>query len=165
MSYSSEFADRIRKILSSQTTFVEKEMFGRVAFMVDDKMCVGINQDKRTGVDRLMARIDPEFYYSALKREGCREMDFAGRPMIGFVFVHPEGYANEEDLVFWIGKSLEYNRVVPVSTVKKKRALLAPPEKKIRTVKPLPKYKPPKAKTVKSPAAAGTKKVVANKKK
>lgn len=28
-----------------------------------------------------------------------------------------------------LSKSLEYNRVVPVSTVKKKRALLAPPEK------------------------------------
>jgi hypothetical protein len=56
MSYSSAFADRMRKILSSQTAFIEKEMFGGVAFMVDDKMCVGINQDKRTGVDRLMAR-------------------------------------------------------------------------------------------------------------
>lgn len=83
MAYSSVFADRIRKILTPQVVFVEKEMLGGVAFMVDDKMCVGINQDKRTGVDRLMARIDPEFYYSPLKREGCREMDFAGRPMIG----------------------------------------------------------------------------------
>jgi len=165
MAYSSAFADRIRKILSSQTTFVEKEMLGGVAFMVDDKMCVGINRDKTTGVDRLMARIDPEFYYLALKREGCREMDFAGRPMVGFVFIHPEGYATDEDLVFWIGKSLEYNRVVPVSTVKKKRALLAPPEKKIRTVKPLPKYKPPKATAARSPASAGTKKVAASKKK
>jgi hypothetical protein len=165
MSYSSAFADRIRRILSSQTAFIEKEMFGGVAFMVDDKMCVGINQDKRTGVDRLMARIDPEFYYSALKREGCREMDFAGRPMIGFVFIHPEGYSSDEDLIFWIGKSLEYNRVVPVSTVKKKRALLAPPEKKIRTVKPLPKYTPPKTKAPKAPAKSGTKRVAASKKK
>lgn len=163
MPYSSAFADRIRKILSAQTAFAEKEMLGGIAFMVDDKMCVGINQDKRTGVDRLMARIDPEFHYSALKREGCREMDFAGQPMIGFVFIHPEGYASDEDLGFWIGKSLEYNRIAPASRVKKKRALLAPPEKKIRTVKPLPKYKPSKARNAQR--ESGSRKVTTRKKK
>ncbi len=165
MPYSSAFADRIRKLLSPQTAFVEKEMFGGVAFMVDDKMCVGINRDRSSGVERLMARIDPEFHYSALKREGCREMDFAGRPMIGFVFIHPEGYTTDADLAFWIGKTLEYNRVVPVSTAKKKRALLAPPEKKIRTVKPLPKYKPPKPRISGIPASGGRKKRTAGKKK
>lgn len=93
MSYSSAFADRMRKILSSQTAFIEKEMFGGVACMFDDKMCVGINQDKRTGVDRLMARIDPEFYYSALKISRVQS-----------------------------GRAGQHG--------KKKRALLAPPEKK-----------------------------------
>lgn len=130
MSYSSEFADRIRKILSSQTTFVEKEMFGGVAFMVDDKMCVGISRDKQTGEDRLMARVGPAFHTEALKRPGVREMDFAGRPMTGFVFIHPEGYNSDADLLFWIEKTLEFNRQAPTKPVKK-RALLAPKEKKV----------------------------------
>jgi hypothetical protein len=158
MAYSTAFADRIRKILSLQTTFAEKETIDGVAFLVNEKMCVAISRDKSSGVDRLMARIDPQFYYAALKRQGCHEMDFAGRPMVGFVFIHPEGYATEEDLVFWIGKSLEYNRVGPTSMVKKKRALLAPPEKKIHTIKPLPKYKPPKVKRAQPPTSSRTKK-------
>ena len=164
MSYSSEFADRIRKILSSQTTFVEKEMFGGVAFMVDDKMCVGISRDKVSGEDRLMARIGPGFHDEALKRTGCREMDFVGKPMTGFVFVHPEGYANDADLLFWIEKTLEFNKQAPVKPVKK-RALLAPKEKKnaVTPLKPAPKTQkksaapakktaPPKAKPTKKTA-------------
>lgn len=154
MAYASTFADRIRAILSQHVNFVEKEMFGGVAFMVDDKMCVGINRDKQTGEDRLMARISPDFYYTALKRAGCREMDFVGRPMIGFVFVHPEGYNSDEDLNFWIGKTLEYNRFMPPKTMNRKRALLAPPEKKITTVKPLPKFKGSATKPAAKPAAA-----------
>lgn len=138
---------------------MEKEMFGGVAFMVDDKMCVGINRDKKSGVDRLMARIGPGFHEEALKRPGCREMDFAGRPMMGFVFVHPEGYASDEDLKFWIEKTLDFNKQVPAKPVKK-RALLAPKEKKTTAppLKPAPKAKkkaiPPVKKVVKTKSAA-----------
>jgi hypothetical protein len=156
MPYSQEFAERIRKILKPLAEFLEKEMFGGVAFMVDEKMCVGINRDKVTGVDRLMARIGPGYHSEALKRPGCREMDFVGRPMTGFVFVHPEGYGSDEELTFWIEKTLEYNRLAPAKPPRKK---LVPKEPK-KTVVPLPK-KPGAAKLKPMKAAPAKKKVAA----
>ena len=82
--------------------------------MVDDKMCLGINQEK------LMARIDPGFYEEALTRKACVPMDFTGRVMQGFVFVNPEGIEKENDLEFWVDKCLEYNPIAKSSRKKKK---------------------------------------------
>jgi hypothetical protein len=82
--------------------------------MVNDKMCVGILQDD------LMARIDPEVYKAALQKEGCREMDFTGKPMKGFVFISPTGTEEEKDLNYWIELALEFNRKAKASKKKKK---------------------------------------------
>jgi TfoX N-terminal domain len=112
-------------------------MFGGIAFMVDEKMCVGISRDKVSGEDRLMARVGPGFHDEALKRAGVREMDFVGKPMTGFVFIHAEGYTNEADLQFWVDKTLEYNKVQPARPPKKKLVVKPP-----RTVTPMKKAPP-----------------------
>ena len=88
------------------------KMMGGICFMVDDKMCVGVHQD------RLMARVGPEFYPLALERPGCEKMELTKREMKGFVFVNPPGYETEEQLDMWIEKCLEYN---PVAKSSKKR--------------------------------------------
>ena len=72
--------------------------------MVNKKMCVGISGDD------LMARIDPEIYESALKKKGCREMDFTGRPMRGFVLVNPNWVKTKRDLEYWLNLALDYNK-------------------------------------------------------
>jgi hypothetical protein len=71
--------------------------------MVDDKMALGV-----TGED-LMVRLDPDIRELALKKKGCREMDFTGRPMKAFVFVGPSGTRSEKDLLGWVDRALEYN--------------------------------------------------------
>ena len=48
-------------------------------------MCCGVNGDD------LIVRLDPEREDKALARPHARPMDFAGRPMRGFVTVQPEG--------------------------------------------------------------------------
>ena len=78
-------------------------MMGGLCFMVDGKMCVGVEKA------RLMARIDPAIYEKALGRKGCVPMDFTGRPMRGFVFVQAEGYASDHDLASWLDLALEFN--------------------------------------------------------
>ena len=78
-------------------------MMGGLCYMVDDKMCVGVVKD------RLMARIDPDIYDEALSKPGCREMDFTGRPMKGFVFVEPVGIDMDEDLDYWVELCLDFN--------------------------------------------------------
>lgn len=115
MAYDEYLADRIRIVMKSgKVKFDEKNMMGGLTFMVDDKMCVGVLKNT------LMARIDPAIHDEALTRKGCREMDFTGRPMKGFVFVEPEGIDADDDLRYWIGLALEYNPKAKSSKKKKK---------------------------------------------
>jgi hypothetical protein len=58
----------------------------------------------------------------ALSRPGCKPMDFTGRPMKGFVFVHPEGYETEAQLRHWLELALDFNPRAQASKKKAKRA-------------------------------------------
>jgi TfoX/Sxy family transcriptional regulator of competence genes len=115
MAYSETLAKRVRNALAEQPEVEEKKMMGGLTFMVKGKMCVGIVRDE------LMARIDPEVYESALSRQGCREMDFTGRPMKGFVFISPEGTDRNGDLDYWIRLALDYNERAKASKKRKKK--------------------------------------------
>ena len=104
MAYNEHLADRVKKVLKEKRIpFEEKKMMGGHCFMVRSKMCMGVEKDM------LMARTDPEFYEKALKKKGCHEMDFTGRPMKGFVFVDPPGIDMDRDLNYWIQLCLDYN--------------------------------------------------------
>lgn len=103
MPYSEHLANRVREALQGVRRVDEKKMMGGLTFMVNGKMCVGVlNND-------LMARIDPARYEQALKRKGCREMDFTGKPMRGFVFVGPGGTSDKRSLTRWIELALAFN--------------------------------------------------------
>ena len=102
MAYDERLAARVRAMLDGQRV-EEKPMMGGLTFMVNGKMCVGIVKDD------LMARIGPKNQASALERRGCREMDFSGSPMRGYVFVGTEGTASEKDLKHWVTLALAFN--------------------------------------------------------
>lgn len=104
MAYNEQLADRVRDELDAQKVdFHELNMMGGLCFMVNDKMCVGVVGEQ------LMARIDPDIYHDALKKEGASEMNFTGRAMKGFVFVNPEGTDMDNDLAYWVELCVEYN--------------------------------------------------------
>ena len=113
MAYDEHLADRVRELLVNTEKVEEKKMMGGLAFMVDDKMCVGVNKDD------LMVRHDPELQEDLLERLGAREMDFTKRPMRGFTFVGPEGTERHADLKFWVDVALEFN---PLAKRSKKRS-------------------------------------------
>lgn len=113
MAYDEHLATRVRRFFNNRkVTFAEKRMMGGLCFLVADKMCVGVE------MERLMVRLDPEIYEAALKRKGSAPMDFTGRPMRGFVFVHAEGFNSAKDLNAWLGLALEFN---PKAKSSKKR--------------------------------------------
>lgn len=115
MAYDLYLAERIRNVfLKKGILFEEKKMMGGVCYLVNDKMCAGITNN------RLMARIDPEIHEDTLSKKGCREMDFTGRTMKGFVYVEPEGIDMESDLNYWIQLALDYNPKAKSSKKKKK---------------------------------------------
>lgn len=113
MAYSDYLAERVRQALSKSNITDEKRMMGGLIFMVNDKMCVGIDKDKTNGQDRLMVRVGKAQYEDLLQRPGCRSMDFTGREMKGFIFVYPEGFDMDVDLDFWIDRALEFNVDAP----------------------------------------------------
>lgn len=84
-------------------------MMGGLIFMVNEKMCVGVDIDKSTGQDRLMVRVGKASHDQLIFKKGSREMDFTGSVMRGFLFIGPEGFDRDEDLAFWIRKALEFN--------------------------------------------------------
>ncbi len=109
MPYSEFLADRVRSRLKNQPNVEEKKMMGGLIFMVDQKMCIGVDKDRKTGEDRIMVRVGKAVYLPLLEKKGCREMDFTGKPMKGFLFVYSEGIDFEADLDFWVEKALEFN--------------------------------------------------------
>lgn len=113
MPYDSTLADRVTDLLTARRArFETKAMMGGLCFMVNDKMCLGVTRA------RLMVRLDPAAEAEALKRPGCRPMDFTGRPMKGYVFVHPEGHDEDKDLKHWVDLALAFN---PKAKASKKR--------------------------------------------
>ena len=114
MPFNESLAERVRNTLLEQATvFEEKTMMGGLCFMVDGKMCLGVNED------RLMVRLDPAIYEEALERPGCEPMDFTGRPLKGFVWVEPSGMRTTSGLLRWVRLALDYN---PFAKASKKKA-------------------------------------------
>jgi TfoX/Sxy family transcriptional regulator of competence genes len=109
MAYNDKLASRVREALASKRKVKEKKMMGGLTFMVNDKMCIGILQED------LMLRIDPGIYEIVLEKHGCREMNFTGRPMKGFVFVSEDGYKTKKDFDYWINLALDYNKKAKAS--------------------------------------------------
>ena len=95
MAYDEKLAKRLRGVFSGRPDIEEKKMFGGLAFMLSGHMCVGINDSM------LMARVGPDQYEAAMSRPHAREMDFTGRSLKGFIYVGPEGIAEDEDLKSW----------------------------------------------------------------
>jgi TfoX/Sxy family transcriptional regulator of competence genes len=114
MAYDEKLERRVRSFFDAKGIKHEtKRMMGGLCFLVNGKMCVGVQKA------RLMARIGPDAYDKALSYKGCRPMDFTGRPLRGFVFVSQKGFATEPELAFWLELALAYNPIARKSTAKK----------------------------------------------
>ena len=110
MAYNEKIADRIREIIAATHKNVEeKKMFGGLCFMVNDKMCIGVEKD------RLMLRFDPARNDEIMMKEGCKPMDFTGKIMKGYVFVDTEVLTTRKRLDYWVQLALEYNKIAKSS--------------------------------------------------
>lgn len=110
MAFNEKLADRTREIITvTHKNIEEKKMFGGLCFMVNDKMCIGVEKD------RLMVRLDPVKYDEVIEKEGCEPMNFTGKPMKGFVFVSEEVLKTKKQLEYWIKLALDYNKIAKAS--------------------------------------------------
>ena len=115
MSYNENLANRVREIIAlTHDNVEEKKMFGGLCFMVNDKMCVGVE------TSRLMVRFNPELNAEVMEKEVCRPMNFTSKVMKGFAFVDIEMLNTKKKLEYWINLALDYNKVAKPSKKKKK---------------------------------------------
>jgi len=113
MAYNEQTAERVRKALSGTKKLVEKKIFGGIAFMINNKMCVGVDKDD------LMIRCLPEMNDELLSKKGVRPFDLTGKPMKGWLLVSPEGTKSKKDFDWWIELAKTSNK--EVANPKKKK--------------------------------------------
>lgn len=103
MAFDPGVAERLREALRDRADVSEKRMFGGIAFMLRGHMLAGVVGEV------LMARVGPPRYADLLRRPHAREMDFTGKPLKGFIYVDPPGFAEDADLAAWLAACLEFN--------------------------------------------------------
>ncbi len=115
MAYNEKIAERVAAVLGNVMEYEMKKMFGGVAFMVNEKMCVGVINDD------LMVRVNPDLHDTLVERDGARTMDFTGKPMKGYLYVEEAALKQKRALEFWINKALEYNSIAKKSKSRPKK--------------------------------------------
>lgn len=107
MAYDEAVAARVRTLVHSRTGISERKMFGGLAFMAHGHMFIGVQGST------LMVRVGPDAYANALTKPCVREMDFTGRPMKGYVYVEPGGFASDEAIAHWVNASHAFAATLP----------------------------------------------------
>jgi len=116
MSYDEKLADRVRELIAATHHITEeKKMFGGLCFMVNDKMCIGVESE------RIMVRLDPALSDEVLEKDDCSPMDFTGKVMKGYVFVDSDVLKTNKQLNYWVQLALEYNPIAKASKKKTKK--------------------------------------------
>ena len=115
MPYNEKLADRIREALQHLPKVEEKKMFRGVTFMVNDKMCVSVSGNE------MMCRFDPALQEAVAEKKGFRTMIMKGREYKGYGYINQEGIKSKENLNYWIGLALDFNKKAKVSKRKNKK--------------------------------------------
>jgi TfoX/Sxy family transcriptional regulator of competence genes len=115
MAYDLKTAERVRRILSIRSDVGEKRMVGGLSFMVNGSMCCGV-----TG-NALMVRVGAEAREQALAEAHVRPMEFAGRPLAGFVLIDPVGFRTDAALAAWVRRGLDFVATLPAEKPVAKR--------------------------------------------
>ena len=115
MASNENLADKIRQALAHLPNVEEKRMFGKIAFMVNRKMCL------TAGADRMMCRIDPGIHEEAVKRKGCHTVMMHGRAYKGFVYVDAASLQTKAEFNYWVTLALDFNEKAKRSAKKKSK--------------------------------------------
>lgn len=131
MAFDQGLAERLREVLRGRLDVDEKHMFGGIVFMAHGYMAVGIVGDV------LMVRVGPVAYPAALKQRHARPMDFTGKPLAGYLYIDPPGFAEDDDLARWVALALDFVDQLPPKLPKAPK-----PPKAVKAPKPGKPTKP-----------------------
>lgn len=114
--------DAVREALAGCGEVQERRMFGCHVFMVNGKLCLGVENDE------LLVRLPPAQHASVAETPGVRPLSSKGQ-MDGYFFVGPSAYAMREQWQHWIAEALDYNPSAKASPRRKTAAKAAAPSK------------------------------------
>jgi len=105
--YNERLAERVRGVLASHGSVVEKKMMGGLCFMLRGHMCCGVLKNE------LIVRVGRERHEAALADPHARPMEFTGRTSRGFVFVASPGLRTSRALERWVSRGIEFVHSLP----------------------------------------------------
>ncbi|SRR5258705_9311798 len=114
MAYNEKLTSRVREALSHLPEVEEKKMFRGITFMVNDKMCISV------GDNRIMCRIDPSIHEEAIAGKGARTVKMGGREYKGFVYVDEDSLKKKKDFDYWVGLAIDFNKIAKAAKKRKR---------------------------------------------
>ena len=114
--------DSVREALAEHGAEVqEKRMFGCHVFMVDGKMCLGVEHDE------LLVRLPPSTHAEVAETAGVRPLSSRGL-MDGYFLIGPAAYATRAQWQHWIDAALAFNPLAKATPKKKAKPQAAAAE-------------------------------------
>jgi TfoX/Sxy family transcriptional regulator of competence genes len=113
--------DAVREALAGHGDVQEKRMFGCHVFMVNGKLCLGVEDDE------LLVRLPPSQHAAVAETPGLRPLSSKGQ-MDGYFFIGPSAYATREQWQHWIAEALAFNPQAKATPPKKGKAKAMPQE-------------------------------------
>lgn len=105
--------DAVRNALLDCAEVEEKTMFGCHVFMVNGKMCLGVENDE------LLVRLPPSGHALIAEMPGVRPLSSRGL-MDGYFLIGPTAYAQREQWQYWINEALAFNPLAKATPKRKK---------------------------------------------
>ena len=110
-----QLIDAVREALAENVVGVdvqEKTMFGCHVFMVNGKMCLGVENDE------LLVRLPPASHALIAEMPGVRPLSSRGL-MEGYFLVGPTAYARRDQWLYWISEALAFNPLAKATPKRK----------------------------------------------
>lgn len=113
-----QLIDAVRNAVQECSDVEEKTMFGCHVFMVNGKMCLGVENDE------LLVRLPPNEHAQTAEMPGVRPL--SSRGMDGFFLISPIAYATRSAWQYWIDSALAFNPLAKASPKRKRKASIKP---------------------------------------
>lgn len=103
MAINEKLTGKVREALAGMNDVEEKKMFSGIAFMVDDKLCIAV------GNNRIMCRIDPAIQDELITKPGCSATIMRDKKMNGYVNVDESVLKTKKQIDYWVKLALDFN--------------------------------------------------------
>lgn len=111
MTFDTDLAERVRRLMLGVAGVTERRMFGGLAFLVHGHMSVTV-----TSHGGLMVRVDRAEAARLIDQGGVEEVIMRGRRMPGWLWLTGDALGDDEDLQVWVNRSLDLVQALPPKT-------------------------------------------------